>query len=211
MSEIEDLAFCCNSDIPPAIPDGDDYEVVFRRAEKGQQFGQRKLYLWFQMVTPGEWVGQSFYMACNVPRNEKWGPSSKFWLMWVFAAGRRPKRADRMSTLVFKDKVFRAKMRKVLKTSKGISRTPAQQYSVVDELLEVRAGQCWRTKHPSFTLTATLLTQDLDLYLYHPILGLTPCQMRRCTIAMATIPRRKDQAAPTDAPSRRDRSGSKDG
>lgn len=141
MSEAEDLAFSCNSDIPPAIPDGEQYELVFRRPEKFKQWGQTKLFLWFEMVTSGDWVGKSFYMVCNVPRNEKWGPSSKFWLTWVLAAGRRPTRADRMSTAILKNKVFRARMRKVLKTSKGISRTPDQQYSVVDELLEVRAGK----------------------------------------------------------------------
>jgi hypothetical protein len=141
MSEVEDLAFSCNSDIPPAIPNGEQYELVFRRAEKSHQWGQTKLFLWFQMQTPGEWVGQSFYMVCNVPRNEKWGPSSKFWQSWVLAAGRRPNRADRMSTAIFKNKIFRARMRKVLKTSKGISRTPAQQYSVLDELLEVSVGR----------------------------------------------------------------------
>jgi len=46
-----------------------------------------------------------------------------------------------MSTAIFKNKVFRARMRKVLKTTKQIDRTPAQQYSVVDELLEVTVGQ----------------------------------------------------------------------
>jgi hypothetical protein len=141
MSEIEDLAFSCNCDIPPAIPNGEQYELVFRRAEEVRQWAQSKLFLWFQMQTPGEWVGQYFYMVCNVSRNGKWGPSSKFWRMWVLAAGRQPKRGDRMSTAIFKNKVFRASIRKVLTTSKGRSRTPAQQYSVVDELLEVRAGQ----------------------------------------------------------------------
>ncbi|MDR4468841.1 MAG: hypothetical protein MRJ68_11175 [Nitrospira sp.] len=141
MSEDEDLAFSFNSDIPPAIPNGEHYELIFRRAEEGRQWGQSKLFLWFQMQTPGEWVGQYFYMVCNVSRNGKWGPSCKFWLMWVLAAGRRPNRVDRMSTAIFKNKVYRARMRKVLKTSKGISRTPDQQYSVVDELLEVRTGR----------------------------------------------------------------------
>jgi hypothetical protein len=136
-----DLCFPCNSDIPPAIPNGDHYEQVFLRADKNHQFGRPKLYLWFQMVTPGEWVGERFYMACNVPSNGKFGPSSKFWLAWVLAAGRRPRRADRMTTAIFKNKVFRVRMRKVLKTSKQIDRTPAQQYSVVDELLQVRTGQ----------------------------------------------------------------------
>jgi len=136
----EDLVFTCNSDIPPAIPNGDHYELVFLRAEKVHQFGGAKLFLRFKMQTPGDWVGQEFFMACTVAKNGKWGPSSKYWLAWVLAAGRRPNRADRMSTVIFKNKVFRARIRKVLKTSKQIDRTPAQQYSVVDELLDVTVG-----------------------------------------------------------------------
>lgn len=137
----EDLSFTINGNIPPAIPNGDHYEVVFLRAEKSHLWGNQKLYLWFRMLTTGEWVGESFYMVCNMPSNGKFGPSSKFWLACVLAAGRQPKRGDRISTAVFKNKVFRARMRKVLKTSKQIDRTPAQQYSVVDELLEVRTGK----------------------------------------------------------------------
>ena len=137
----EDLVFSCNSDIPPAIPNGDHYELGFLRAEEAHQYGRHKMYLWFQLTTPGEWYGEKFYMACNIASKGKWGPSSKFWMAWVLAAGRRPKRVDRMSTAIFRNKVFRARMRKVLKTSKQIDRTPAQQYSVVDELLEVTVGQ----------------------------------------------------------------------
>lgn len=140
-SDNEDVVVTCNSNVPPAIPNGNHYELVFIRAETVQQWGQTKLFLWFKMHTPGEWVGQGFYMACTVPPKGKFGPSSKFWLTWVLAAGRQPKRGDRMSTAVFKHKVFRARMRKVLKTSKQMDRTPAQQYSVVDELLQVMVGQ----------------------------------------------------------------------
>ena len=136
-----DLSFPCNSNIPPAIPNGDQYEVGFLRAEEAHQYGRHKMYLWFQLTTPGEWYGESFFITCNIALKGKWGPSSKFWLTWVLAAGRRPKRADRMSTAVFKNKIFRVRMRKVLKTSKQIDRTTAQQYSVVDDLLEVTVGQ----------------------------------------------------------------------
>lgn len=141
MRNDEDLSFPCNSDIPPAIPDGDQYEVTFLRAEEVRQWGRGKVFLWFQMQTAGEWHGHGFYMACNVAPKGKWTASCKFWQTWVLAAGRRPNRADRMSTAVFKNKVFRVRMRKVLKTAKQTDRTPAQQYSIVDELLEVLVGR----------------------------------------------------------------------
>lgn len=137
----KDLCFPCNGEIPPAIPDGHHYELGFLRAELASYKGTQKIYLWFQMITPGENCGQEFYMACNVAPKGKWTASYKFWQTWVLAAGRRPTRADRMSTAIFKNKGFRARMRAVRKTAKQTVRTPAQQYSVVDELLEVLVGR----------------------------------------------------------------------
>jgi hypothetical protein len=137
----EDLCFPCNSDIPPPIPNGDKYELTFLRAEQRCQWGQQKVFMWFQMQTPGEWLGQEFYMACNIAPKGRWTASCKFWKSWVLAAGRRPTRADRMSTRIFRNKIFRARMRKVLKTAKQTDRIPAQQYSIIDELLEVLVGK----------------------------------------------------------------------
>ena len=136
-----DISFPYINDIPPAITNGDHYHLGFVRAELTRQWGRPKVFLWFQMLTPGEWYGQQFYMACNVPLKGKWTASCKFWRAWVLAAGRRPNRTDRMSTAIFRNKVYRARIRKVLKTANQTDRTPAQQYSVVDELLEVMVGR----------------------------------------------------------------------
>ena len=136
----DDINFPVNGYIPPAIPDGDHYQVVLLRAEQSSHWGG-KIYLWFQMITPGEWHGKEFYMACPVAPKGRWKPSHKYWLMWVLAAGEQPTRTDRISTAVFRNKVFRVRMRKVLKTAKQTDRTPAQQYSVVDVLLEVLVGR----------------------------------------------------------------------
>lgn len=132
----QDIEFLCNSDIPPAIPDGEHYEVKFVRAEQTHQWNSDKVVLWFEMLTPGQWEEAEFFMACNVRLDGKWGPSHKFAQAWILANGERPKRRDRMSTKVFRDKVFRARMRAVTKDANQRDRTPAQQYSVVDELLE---------------------------------------------------------------------------
>src|SRR5437016_2465598 len=113
-----DLEFSISGEIPPAIPDGDHYQVVFVRAEKSCFHTQRKIYLWFRVITPGEWLGAEVYMACNEPPKGHRAASSKYWLAWVLAAGRRPNRADRMSTAIFRNKVFRVRMRTVLKTAK---------------------------------------------------------------------------------------------
>lgn len=134
-----DVEFPFDGDIPPAIPDGNHYEVMFIGAERGYIFKSEKIYLWFKIITPGNWIGQKLYMACAIPEKGKWRPSHKFYLAWVLTAGRRPNRVDRnrMSTKVFRNKVFRARIRTVTRTAKQMIRTTAQQYSVIDELLEV--------------------------------------------------------------------------
>ena len=134
-----DVELLCNSDIPPSVQEG-DYEVFFLRAEKRDMWKREKLFLWFQIATAGQWNGQDLYMACNVARGGRWTPSCKFYLAWVLAAGRRPNRRDRMSTQVFRNKIFRARVKVVTTTAKRDRRTPEQQYSVIDELLELCAG-----------------------------------------------------------------------
>lgn len=135
-----DLSFPSNGYIPEAIPDGDQYQVIFSRAERITQWGQDKIILWFKLNTPGEWLNEEFFMACNVPPKSKWTPSCKFWRAFVLANGKRPARRDRLSTGVFKNKVFRVKMRRVTRDSRQQALTAAQQYSVIDNLLEVLAG-----------------------------------------------------------------------
>lgn len=141
MRNDEDLSFPNNQDVPPAIPDGEQYELCFIRAEKTFQFNGYRVFLWFEMHTAGSWNGERFYMTATVDPKGKWGPSWKYWQAWVLAAGRRPRKKEGLSTKVFKGKLFRCRLRVVLKTSKQRLRTPEQQYSVVDELLEVVAGR----------------------------------------------------------------------
>ena len=133
----QDISFKCTSYIPPAIPDG-EYEAMFIKAEKNWMWGQEKLFLWFQIITQGKWVSQKFFAPFNIPSKGNFTVSTKYWLWWVFAAGRRPGRADRLSPNVFKNQVFRVRMRTVLKTAKQTDRTPEQQYSIVDELLGIQ-------------------------------------------------------------------------
>ena len=136
----EDLSFPCDSAIPEAIPDG-DYEVSFRRAETINMWKQDKLFLWFVMVTPGPWLRKEFFMACTIANRHRWGPSHKYWLAWTLAAGTRPNRPARMSTKVFRKKIFRARFRTVRRTAQQMIRTKSQQYSVIDQLIEVVAGE----------------------------------------------------------------------
>lgn len=133
----QDISFKCTSEIPPAIPDG-EYEVIFIKAEKKWMWSRVKVYLWFQIITEGEWFGGRFYGVCNIPPDGKFTPSHKFWQWWVLAADRRPDRFDRLSTSVFRNQVFLVRMRTVLKTAKQKNRTHKQMYSVIDELLQIQ-------------------------------------------------------------------------
>lgn len=131
----QDLEFACNTEKRPLIHEG-KYEVVFLRAEKKWLYGGQKVFLWFQIVSQGEFHGEKLYLACNVKQDGKWGESSKFYQAWVLAAGRRPDRYDRMSTNVFRGKVFLAKVRSVNTNAKNLPRPPLLQYSIIDDLLD---------------------------------------------------------------------------
>ncbi len=138
----EDIDFPNNGDIPPLLPEGDHYQVSFVGwDQKALWAGEQRMFLFFKIHTPGPYFGAELYMACTIPSKGKWRPSMKYWMNWVLANGKQPMRKDRLSTKVFRNKIFRARVHKVVKTSeKGISRTPDQQYSVIASLLEVLVG-----------------------------------------------------------------------
>lgn len=135
-----DIEFPLNSDIPARVPEG-AYDLVFRKVDTKYMFGKgERMFLWFEIVTPGDSMGTKLYMTCTVAPKGRWRPSHKYWLAWVLAAGKRPARGNRMSTRVFRNKVLRGNVRTVTKTARQTLRTLEQQYSVVDELLAVQAG-----------------------------------------------------------------------
>jgi len=134
----QDLEFDCDAQSPPLIPE-ETYTAGFLRAEKKRLWGCEKVFLWFEILDRGEFQGEELFLACNAPKNGKNGkaaPSSKYYQTWVLAAGRRPDRVDRMSTLVFRGKVFSVKVRTVKKNANNVARQDLLQYSVIDDLLE---------------------------------------------------------------------------
>jgi len=62
--------------------------------------------------------------------------SHKYYQAWVLAAERRPVRLDRMTTQVFRGKLFLAQVRTVDKNAKNVPRHPLLHYSIIDDLLE---------------------------------------------------------------------------
>ncbi len=134
----QDLEFDCDVNIPSLIPEG-KYDVGFIRAEKTWLYGREKIFLWFQIVDLGEFLGIQLYMACNAPKKRQKGKvatSNKYYQSWVLAAGRRPVRADRMSTKVFRGKVFLVQVRTVTTNARNVARSPQLQYSIIDHVFE---------------------------------------------------------------------------
>ncbi|MDR4495056.1 MAG: hypothetical protein R3B74_11655 [Nitrospirales bacterium] len=120
--------------LPPLIQPS-RYEVQFLRADKKKFFRRQKLFLWFQIITPGEFHGNQLYLVCDITSRKKWHSSSKFLQTWVLAVGKKPDRYDRMSTKVFRGKVFLADVVTVTKNARGWERPPALQYSVIRGLV----------------------------------------------------------------------------
>ena len=130
----EDLVFPYQGYTPPVVPNGDDYEAMFIKSEKASFAGQPKVYLKFRLL---DFLEEEFYMACNVATRGNWRTSSKFYRSWVLANGKRPIRGDRLSTSVFKGKVFQVRMRRVEKDYRQNPLPPELQYSVIDSLIKV--------------------------------------------------------------------------
>lgn len=127
--------------VPPLVPDG-VYEFVFVRAERGRFEKRERTFLWFRIATPGDHLGLELYLACPHPSDggRKFGLGSKLVAAATVALGQRPKRRDRLSTKIFRNKVFRARTRTVTKDSKGNERPRTDQYSTLDTLLSAETG-----------------------------------------------------------------------
>jgi hypothetical protein len=140
----KDVEVVCNVDRPSHIPEG-NYEVGFVRAEDAHLWGRRKLFLHFKVVQAGEWVGTPLFMCMNLPTNGHFSISSKYLQQWSLAAGKATSRRDRLSTKVFRGKIFSARVRTVTSyvhsSRKIMERDPSNFYSVIDHLIEVKAGR----------------------------------------------------------------------
>ncbi len=137
----DEIALEFDSELPPLLPPG-NYTVSFLRAEKKWLWGSRlKVFLHFEIVHPAEAAGNRLFMAANAPPMNRWTIGYKFYRVWVLAAGHRPQRRTRLSTQVFRNKYFLARVKTVEKTAKDTKRPMAAQYSIIDELLDVVAGR----------------------------------------------------------------------
>ena len=119
--------------MPPSIPEG-EYSGVFVRAEKGRFERRERWFLWFSIITSGH-VGTELYLCCPCPEGNVFGTGSKMIAAYAVATGGLPRRRDRISTKVFRDKAFKFAVRTVTHDSRGEERHPADHYSVIDRLI----------------------------------------------------------------------------
>ena len=131
--ETEELSFDLPISLRPCIPAG-VYEAIFVRAEQKKMWTKTKLFLWFQIITSGDYHGVQLYLVCNLPQIIT--NSSKYCRTWAKAKGRQPDRRDRMTTNVFRGKAFQVLVRTVTTTSKQRELPPQSHYSVIEEIIQ---------------------------------------------------------------------------
>ena len=89
---------------PPSeidLPTG-EYTAAYRGAKRGQWFGQQKVLLLFEIVTPVHSAGITIPLFATLPTERRLSQRSKYYGLWVKANGGPPLRGDRMSPRVFR-------------------------------------------------------------------------------------------------------------
>lgn len=120
------------------VPD-DAYEAVYTKWSKSEFYGNKKIYLWFQIIH-GQYQGTKIFMPFNLHKSIRRG--CKYYAAWVLAnGGIKPKANNRLSPKVFENKVFSIKTRTVIKGRKQESLDSDEKYSVVDELIGISVGK----------------------------------------------------------------------
>ena len=107
-------------------------------AETRKQWKVHKLFLWFQIETPGESQGTRLFLPCNMKSEGKISTRSKYYRNWVVAAGKKPDRHEkkRMTSRVFEGKLLLARVATVIKDQKNLPLPDELKYSKIEGLLK---------------------------------------------------------------------------
>jgi hypothetical protein len=114
-------------------------------AEDVEQYKGFKRYLWFEILeldserTPYD--GLRLPLICPMVSKGRCSPHGKYAKLWSSVTGRRPSRADRLTTAVFRGRLFRVRVRTVVADHNQRSLARINQYSVVDGVVDVEAGR----------------------------------------------------------------------
>jgi len=119
--------------IPPGV-----YEVGYTGSEKRRYFGATKLYCWFEVVTQGPHFGASLFKAYNWYEKLPMGSDLAKDLLRLY--GKRGRKNMKLSLALFRNKIIEVVVRKVTLDRKQVILPEHLQYSVVDKILGIAAG-----------------------------------------------------------------------
>jgi len=135
--------------IRPLITDG-KYSARYIYHETAKAFNEDKVYVYFDIVDPGENFGIRLYRAYRVnsligqPRkNGRFTVKSRselFLTLCNLFGERKSFRPDRISLCDLKNKIISVKVRTVVKDYKQRKLPECLKYSVIDKLIEIEAG-----------------------------------------------------------------------
>jgi hypothetical protein len=127
-------------ELPPRIPPG-EYEAVCYDVETGRSWGGRKdIYIRFR-VHGSDYDGTELYLVCTYD-TDRIGLRHKYFKQWALAAGRCPAKNEQLPATIFKNRLFRVRVRYTDRREQDGSRLPDfLQYSVVDSIIEPLTGR----------------------------------------------------------------------
>jgi len=126
-------------DLPERIEPG-EYTAICYRTDYAKSFGgQRKLYVRFR-IWEGPHTGFELPMICTTLKSNR-SYRQKLHEQWSLVLGRTPRKGERFSAKIFKNRMYRVLVRDTLrKFSNGKLKPQYMQYSVVDSILEPLTG-----------------------------------------------------------------------
>jgi hypothetical protein len=134
------MELTARDDPRPLIPEG-VYDAVFTREEPGHIFGTYKLYLYFKIVTSGQYNETELFLPFNINKEKKMALASKYYKTWCLVnGGQRPSRNAVMSPNIFRGKFFEVAVKTIRKSYNGDELPPSLFYSIIDKILTVSIG-----------------------------------------------------------------------
>lgn len=122
----------------PRIEPG-EYDAICYKVEVGRAW-RRNCYVLFR-IYGGKYDGTELFMACPYPEG-RISTRFKLYDQWTLAIGRPPRRGERFSPRVFKNKMYGVLVRDTRRKFLNLNRLKPDycQYSVVETIIETQTG-----------------------------------------------------------------------
>jgi hypothetical protein len=119
------------------------FQAAFSRAERRFLYQRTSLWLWFRLVAldavDAHFHGLELPLICAT-RGGRIGPKAKFAKIWSRLAGRPAVKGERLSTAIFKGRLFTIRTRTVRIDHEQNPHGAIDEYSVVQDILEIEVG-----------------------------------------------------------------------